>query len=167
MKESERLDFLRRCLGASRYIDNRCGIPYLAIMAQAVLESGWGKDAIGFNVFGIKAVEGQPSITVTTQEHHKQADKYKGHKGFIRQEKRDGFFVSYLKDEFAKYESMNEAFEEHAKLLLSERYIPALGIRDPKEYLSAIARLGYATNIGYAAIASNVVDSIKRRIKDI
>lgn len=46
-------------------------LPPSVLIAQGALESGWGKYKIGeFNIFGRKAVPGDKSIDVETQEYY-------------------------------------------------------------------------------------------------
>ena len=44
-------------------------LPAACVIAQGALESQWGKYAIGeFNIFGRKAVDGDESVVVQTEE---------------------------------------------------------------------------------------------------
>lgn len=74
-------------------------IPASITIAQWALESGWGKHCSApFNTFGMKALPGQPSVTVPTRE------VYKGHSVIVQ-----AAFRSFASDA--------EAFDAHAKLL--------------------------------------------------
>ena len=44
------------------------GVAPRLIMAQAALETGWGRSVVGNNLFGIKASPGAPSVLATTHE---------------------------------------------------------------------------------------------------
>lgn len=44
------------------------GVPAVAVLAQAALETGWGGAAPGNNLFGVKAADGQPSTMRATTE---------------------------------------------------------------------------------------------------
>jgi Mannosyl-glycoprotein endo-beta-N-acetylglucosaminidase len=76
------------------------GIPSAISLAQFGLESGWGAHmpAWSNNPFGIKALIGQPSVTVPTHE-------------FI-----GGRYVM-IEAAFRKFDSLADAFDAHAELL--------------------------------------------------
>ena len=44
------------------------GVPPVAVLAQTALETGWGNAAPGNNLFGIKAVDGEPGTSRATHE---------------------------------------------------------------------------------------------------
>ena len=168
MTEQDRIGFLRKYFPPAQTVEGNYGIPALATMAIACIETGWGAHIIGdYNVFGIKANEGQPSVIVTTTEHHKKEEAYKNHPGFIKEEKKDGYYASTIQDKFAKYSSEYEAFDAFAKLLTSDRYKQAIGIHNPIEYIASIVKMGYSTNEGYAELADNVINSILTRLRQI
>jgi flagellum-specific peptidoglycan hydrolase FlgJ len=107
-------------------------------VAQFLLESDWGRRAIGEanNYFGIKARNGEPSITVTTTEFvHGQPVK--------------------VPQQFRKYESMAESFADHARLICDRTsngkkiYAAALGHpSDPIAFARALTGI-YATDPQY------------------
>ena len=168
MTEHDRIGFLRKYFPPAQTVEKDYGIPALSTMAIACIETGWGAHTIGgYNVFGIKAVDGQPFVIVTTTEHHKQEGVYKSHPGFVKEEKTDDHYVSTILDRFAKYNSEYEAFDAFAKLLTSDRYKQAIGIHNPKEYIEAIVKMGYSTNEGYAELAGSVINSILTRLRQI
>ena len=143
-------------------------IPAVAILAQAALESGWGKKAIGNNIFGIKYRRGDwGKQEVLTTEYFTDRKYF---------EKLDTVSVEYIlginkfkvliRSEFADYRTPYEAFQEHAKLLLSERYHPCMRWNtNPKRFLIAVWRRGYATDPNYGRKMCAMVDSINKRIK--
>jgi flagellum-specific peptidoglycan hydrolase FlgJ len=69
-------------------------------VAQFLLESDWGRRAIGDanNYFGIKARDGEPSVSVSTTEYE------------------NGQPVKVVQ-QFRKYDSMAESFADHARLI--------------------------------------------------
>jgi len=149
-------------------VENETGIPALAIMAQAALESGWGKKSIGNNIFGIKFRRGDYGYQkVLTTEYNKDSNAFNGKevksKTYIQEKKLFKFLVYQY---FADYATPKDAFLAHSTLLLTERYKDALRWRKfPKRYLIAIWRAGYATAPDYPKRVCPVVDSIIKRLK--
>jgi flagellum-specific peptidoglycan hydrolase FlgJ len=124
--------FLRAMVPAALEIERKYGLPAKVILAQAALESNWGKAAIGtYNVFGIKGRGSKGSIGVMTREHLK------------------GRWVR-MRDGFAHYGSYQEAFEAYARTIHNGRYKRALAAKEnPVQYARALQGV-YATDPGYA-----------------
>ena len=107
-------------------------------VAQFLLESDWGRRGIGEanNFFGIKARDGEPSVTVETTEYV------------------DGKPVK-VPQQFRKYNSMAESFADHARLICDRTsngrkiYATALGHpSDPIAFAQALTGV-YATDPEY------------------
>jgi len=111
------------------------GVPASVSVAQAILETGWGKHTIGDakNLFGIKGRGPAGSIRVPTRE-------------FV-----NGKWVTVDAD-FAKYDSFEQSITEHARFFLrNRRYAPALQVKgDPNAFAREIHKAGYATAPDYA-----------------
>lgn len=109
------------------------GVPALVSLAQFNLESGGGKHMPqgSNNPFGIKARAGQPFVEAMTWEHINGKD--------IR-----------IPQKFRKFSSLDEAFDEHAKLLATARpYAKARQyLKDPVAYSNALTGV-YATDPNY------------------
>ncbi|WP_038495172.1 flagellar assembly peptidoglycan hydrolase FlgJ [Collimonas arenae] len=129
--------FLSR-MGASAQVASRAsGVPSQLILAQAALESGWGKREIkgsdgspSHNLFGIKAGKAWkgPVVEAFTTEY---VD------GVPRQ----------TKALFRAYGSYDEAFTDYARFLTANpRYAQVLAARDPAEAAHGLQRAGYATD---------------------
>ena len=111
-------------------------LPSLTI-AQAILESGWGKSGLTQKanaLFGIKAGSAWkgPRVNSKTFEYYdgKRAD---------------------IVDAFRAYGSWEESIEDHRKLLRgAERYKAVIGERDYKKACRAVHAAGYATAPDYA-----------------
>jgi flagellar protein FlgJ len=109
-------------------------------MAQAALESGWGKREIrledggaSFNVFGIKADKSWkgPVAEITTTEYVNGAPQK-------------------TRAAFRAYGSYDEAFADYAKFLAGNpRYAGVVATRDPAEAAHGLQRAGYATDPEY------------------
>jgi len=111
------------------------GVPASVTVAQAILETGWGKHTVGEakNLFGIKGRGPLGSVRARTPEYVK------------------GKYVM-IEADFAKYESFEQSITEHARVFLrNRRYARALQFKnDPDAFAREIHRAGYATDPNYA-----------------
>lgn len=74
-------------------------LPWQVLVAQGAIESGWGNSKIGeYNLFGRKAVSGDKSISVATQEYE------------------DGQYVTIQAD-FKDYDTLEEALDDWCQLM--------------------------------------------------
>lgn len=147
--------------------ERETGIPALAVMAQAALESGWGKKSIGNNLFGIKYRKGDWGYReVLTTEYSANRDAYNGQNvKSVTLIKDKDLYCFKVYQYFADYETPKDAFIAHSKLLLTPRYKHALRWKhSPKRFLIAIWRANYATDPNYGRKMCQMVDSVKRRL---
>ena len=111
------------------------GVPASVTVAQAILETGWGKHTIGpaKNLFGIKGKGPAGSISVPTRE-------------FV-----NGRWIT-VQANFAKYQSFEQSITEHARFFLrNKRYAKALAVKnDAEAFAREIHKAGYATGPTYA-----------------
>lgn len=115
------------------------------IIAQAILESGWGKSKLAadyHNYFGMKCGTKWtgPSVNMTTQEEYTAGT------------------LTTIKDNFRVYDSMENGVKGYFEFIQLSRYENLKEITDPKTYLETIKADGYATSSTY-------VDSLMRIIK--
>ena len=117
------------------------GVPARALVAQAALETGWGRrlardgDTSSHNLFGIKAGSRWGGARVNAGTHE-----------FV-----NGMRVNERAD-FRAYGSTAESFADYTRLLRNERYAQARGTgEDIHGFASALQRAGYATDPRYAA----------------
>jgi flagellar protein FlgJ len=132
--------FVSRMLPAAQRASEASGVPAQLIMAQAALESGWGKREIrmedgstSYNVFGIKADRGWkgPVAESATTEFVNGAPQK-------------------TRAAFRAYGSYDEAFADYAKFLSNNpRYSGVVATRDPAEAAHGLQRAGYATDPEY------------------
>lgn len=108
-------------------------LPSLTI-AQAVMESGWGRSPIGHNLFGIKAGSKWQGKVVRCGTHEQLAD------GTVVQ-------TSAV---FRDYDSFEESIDDHGKLISEGRYEKVPQATNYKEAAQAVADAGYATSHNYA-----------------
>lgn len=132
--------FVSRMLPAAQQASQASGVPAQLIMAQAALESGWGRREIrmedgssSFNVFGIKADrswKGPVAESTTTEYVNGVAQKTKA--------------------SFRAYGSYEEAFTDYARFLTTNpRYANVLATDNPAEAAHGLQRAGYATDPAY------------------
>lgn len=132
--------FVSRLLPAAQRASQASGIPAQLIMAQAALESGWGRREIhtedgtnSFNLFGIKADrswKGAVAETSTTEYVNGVAQKTRA--------------------TFRAYGSYEEAFSDYARFLVSNpRYANVLATDNPVAAAHDLQRAGYATDPAY------------------
>lgn len=147
-----RAAFLEAILPAATKAAQALGVSPRSILAQAALETGWGRsmplDAQGrpsLNLFGIKATpswRGATAASETTEFLGGQA---------TRQVER-----------FRAYDSFEASFADHARLLsTSARYAGALNSGDDTHtYAAALQSGGYATDPNYARKLVAVAESV-------
>lgn len=129
------------------------GIPAQFLLAQAALETGWGRSeprsADGrpsYNVFGIKAGRNWSGSTVDamTTEYVDGAPQ----RGAER---------------FRAYGSYAEAFQDYANLLKSKpRYAGLLGSQDAVAFARGLQQSGYATDPAYGAKLGRIIAGMPR-----
>jgi flagellar protein FlgJ len=125
------------------------GIPSKFILAQAALESGWGKREIvgtdgtrSHNVFGIKATGGWKGDVVET----------------VTTEYVDGVAQRKV-EKFRAYDSYADAFRDYAKLLSGNpRYQSVITQgQDAVGFATGLQRAGYATDPNYADKLTRII----------
>lgn len=131
----DKTNFLRELVPAVLALQQRTGWPASVVLAQAILESDWGRSTLARrnrNLFGIKARPNGSGVVYTTTE-------YAG--GQARREKA----------RFAQYDSYAECLEDYARLLARPRYASARGVAaNPPAFAAALQRCGYASDPRYA-----------------
>lgn len=115
------------------------------IIAQAILESGWGKSKLAadyHNYFGMKCGTKWtgPSVNMTTQEEYAAGT------------------LTTIKDNFRVYDNMEDGVKGYFEFIQLSRYENLKGITDPQKYIETIKNDGYATSSTY-------VDSLMQIIK--
>lgn len=108
------------------------------VIAQAILESGWGRSKLAatyHNYFGLKCGTKWTgkSVNLTTQEEYQPGT------------------LTTITDNFRVYDSMEEGVKGYFEFIQLARYQNLKGITDPKKYLETIRGDGYATSSGYVA----------------
>ncbi len=121
-------DFIETTKPFALQVERVYSIPFGVCIAQAALETGWGRFVKGNNYFGIKG-EGQDLLT------HE----------FINGRK------VYIVDEFRAYSSMEDSFNDYGHFLTTNRrYQTAFETTDPEQFAIELQKAGYATDPEYA-----------------
>lgn len=113
-------------------------------LAQAILESNWGKSSLSKNannIFGIKA------------------DKYwKGaYMEFPTKEYLNGKWVT-VNAKFRRYSSIDESIQDHTIFLTKPRYKNVIGQTDYKKATYEIWKAGYATDPNYPNKLNDIIE---------
>ena len=125
--------FIQSALPHAQQIAAQTGVDPRLIVAQAALESNFGKSAPGGNYFGIKATGGQPSTgPLATKEAV------------------NGALTPSLAT-FAAYGSPEASFAGYGKLMSGARYAGVRNGATLDDQLTALGKSGYATDPNYAA----------------
>ncbi len=135
-------EFIQTLMPHAQRASETTGIPASFMMAQAALETGWGKRDIrgadgqpSYNLFGIKAGSNWngKTVDITTTEYV------------------NGQPVKMV-DRFRAYDSYAESFADYARLLQSNpRYQQVLSeAQDAAGFAGGLQRAGYATDPAYA-----------------
>jgi flagellar protein FlgJ len=127
----------------------KLGVSVRALLAQAALETGWGKhlpaqgNTTSFNMFGIKAGSSWDGkrVSVPTLEYE------------------DGVAVR-RKDSFRAYDSPSDSFKDYADMVsTSPRYAAAVGRGDDVAgFAHALVKGGYATDPSYAKKLTSIAN---------
>ncbi len=144
--------FVERLWPAAKRAANLLGVQPEAILAQAALESGWGRRTPrsgaeeSFNLFGIKA------------DHRWKGDRVT----LPTVEYRDGVAVKE-QAAFRSYASPEESIEDYAAFLQENpRYRNALEkTEDAARFVEELQKAGYATDPAYAAKVGRILSSEK------
>lgn len=132
--------FVNRMGASAQAASAASGVPAPLILAQAALESGWGKREIraddgtqSFNLFGIKADRSwQGPVVETTTTEYVDGEPQR------------------VRARFRAYGSYEEAFTDYARFMTrNPRYANVLATDDPTEAAHGLQRAGYATDPQY------------------
>ena len=144
MNNNEFIEQIADCVEKYAYV---YGIEvHSPIIAQAILESGWGKSSLAskyHNYFGLKcggAWKGK-SVNMATKEEYKVGT------------------LTNIRDNFRVYDSMEDGVKGYFDFINTRRYANLKGVRSPEEYVRRIKADGYATSSTY-------VDTLLRVIRD-
>lgn len=135
-------EFIKKLWPSAKLAASAIGAPPEILLAQAALETNWGKSILpqgekgsSYNLFNIKA--GSKWSNKTTQ--------------VASLEQRDGVLVKE-KSDFRSYGSYEESFTDYVSLLKeNDRYSEALAkAENPEQFTQALQNAGYATDENYS-----------------
>ena len=116
------------------------------IIAQAIIESGWGKSGLAskyHNYFGLKCGSSWKgkSVNMTTKEEYKVGT------------------MTNIRDNFRVFDDFDDGIRGYFEFINYSRYANLKGVKNPEEYVRRLKADGYATSSKY-------VDNIMRVIHD-
>lgn len=149
----EQENFLKLVAPAALKAEDSVRIPAAVIVAQAILESGWGKSRLfkeANNPFGIKNLD----LPDDYGEYRAPTTEFKNGKPYP------------AVAEFEKFRSLDDAFFHHAILFWrSKRYWPAVDAwlrrGNAFEFARLIGPAGYATDPQYGNKLANLIHQFK------
>ncbi|MBW6435573.1 sporangiospore maturation cell wall hydrolase GsmA [Actinoplanes hulinensis] len=126
------------------------GVPASVTIAQAILESGWGRSGLSSvdrNYFGIKCQGGSYGPHATGCHVYRTTECDKAGKCFE------------TSDAFRTYASMARSFRDHGHFLKNnKRYAPAFAhTKNANKFIEAVRKAGYATDPNYTAKVTNIM----------
>ena len=116
------------------------------IIAQAIIESGWGKSGLAskyHNYFGLKCGSSWKgkSVNMATKEEYKVGT------------------ITNIRDNFRVFDDFDDGIRGYFEFINTSRYANLKGVKNPEEYVRRLKTDGYATSSTY-------VDNIMRVIRD-
>ena len=144
MTNNEFIEQIAKCVKKYAYV---YGIEvHSPIIAQAILESGWGKSGLArkyHNYFGLKCGSSWKgkSVNMATKEEYKVGT------------------LTNIRDNFRVYDSMEAGIKGYFDFINTSRYANLKGVKSPEEYVRRIKADGYATSSTY-------VNNVLRVIRD-
>ena len=143
----EQKDFIERVGDLAAADMQKSGVLASLTIAQAILESGWGKSGLTVKanaLFGIKAGANWKGKVYSAQT----------------QECYDGATFTTVTALFRAYDSWADSVADHSALLTgATRYKAVIGERDYKAACRAIRAAGYATDPNYADKLIQIIES--------
>jgi uncharacterized FlgJ-related protein len=155
-------------IDASLFEQAKFHVPASIKLAQAALETGYGKKMTGNNFFGIKDKTGKSSFSETYEYYsEKEFTQCKNKILDYEKVKRNGAWVykCKIKDRFAKYDNAWDSFRAHSEHLSSNpRYSPLFAKgKDYKAWADNIGStkyggVGYATSPIYGQMLKSIIE---------
>lgn len=141
-------EFIKKIGNAAvKYYDKYKILPSLTI-AQAILESNWGKSGLAkdcHNYFGMKWVEGCGTA-------------YKEYP--TKEQRSDGSYYT-VKARFRKYPNLEQGIKGYYDFLQYQRYKNLKGVTDYKEACKLIRLDGWATSLTYTNNLIKLIEAYK------
>ena len=142
-------DFISKVGKSAAEAMETSGVPASLIIAQAILESGWGKSGLTVKanaLFGIKADSRWTGRVYSTNT----------------KECYDGVNFTTVSALFRAYDSWEHSIADHSVFLCKNaRYAEVIGEKDYKKACAAIHASGYATAPDYASKLITIIEQYK------
>jgi len=131
-------EFYENLLPYALSVTERTGLDPRLVLAQAALETGYGKSAPNYNFFGIKSHGRSGGQNLMTSEF-------------------EGGRMVQKPQSFRGYSDPSESFEDYASFLLENpRYGDVLAATGLESQIAAMGESGYATDPNYALKLSQI-----------
>lgn len=163
-EQSRQDSFVRQLLPAAKMVASKMGLSPVALIAQAALETGWGKHVMNSgtggssnNLFGIKASGNwQGASTTANSQEYVQGSPV------------------MQRSSFRSYTNVVQSMQDYANLITgTDRYEKARAVaQNPEAYFEELQAAGYATDPNYAAklksvLHSDAIQSVRQQMTDI
>jgi len=140
-------EFIAMIAPSAQTYQQKHGIFASITIAQAALETGWGRflpvdkytGQESFNLFGVKGEGPAGFVWCDTQEYE------------------NGKMISE-EAQFRAYNNWEESIADHSEVLLLERYRPVREATDWRAAAMYLQSCGYATDPNYGAIITRIID---------
>jgi flagellum-specific peptidoglycan hydrolase FlgJ len=136
--------FLKAYTPVAKEVAEELGVSYRIVLAQAALESGWGKSVKGNGLMGVKSHGEEGGVDVVTHE------VVNGKKVKIT-------------DSFRQYDTPEDSIRGYAGFLKANsryRHFLRAGVENEDAQLSALQSSGYATDPLYSQKLKNIIKGI-------
>ena len=138
------------------------------VTAQAALESGWGKSAIGKNLFGItkgSSWKGRTQLVTTTEYFSTTSVRFSSPECVVKVVKvSDRRYKYIVKRLFRDYDSVADCLADHLSILKKPQFADAWPFRnDAKQYVRKIEDLvggKYATSPSYVETMDKMIQIV-------
>lgn len=142
-------------------------IDTIFIVAQAALESGWGKSAIGNNLFGITkgtTWDGAVQLVTTTEIFNTNTVSFKAPEKVLSITPIPCGYRYKVKRLFRDYDSVYDCLKDHSTILQKSQFADAWKYRhDRVEFVKRIVdNVGgkYATDPNYVKVMNNMFKTV-------
>ena len=143
-------DFIQQFYPYAKDSETVSGVPALVTLAQAALESGWGKHTPGNNFFGIKAYQGEQGEQILTT------------KEFVHGSMQTQQLA------FATFATAKDCFDKHSKLLRTN-FAPAFKyVGQPISFIISVQTdcgHKYATDPNYIKLITQLIIQIDHVVR--
>ena len=149
--------FIQELAPTAEKMDQRYHVPASISLAQAILESNWGKSELAArynNLFGVKAALWEPHVKLETKEYE------------------NGKWITVTAS-FRTYWSWEESMKDHVKLMINgtdwnqKQYEKVIQAKDYRQAAYALQQAGYATDPTYAEKLISMIETYQLYRYDI